>query len=230
MTTLSYPYTLTAGQPENVNQLNSNLNAISTVLNGSVDTTNIASSVLDYAGISSASTVRRGKSIIAASESRTNTAYGTLTTPDQVSNVVLPTDGLIVVAYQALFDESVVGAAKAAIFLNSNQLQATTQDNRSQVQETPKGNGTSAAGLVVLGSYSGGLTSAAQNFGGNDPAPTTGHVVGGAYSSSAGAYAPWGPCYIFAAAGTYTVSVQFKATSGSVTAKGRKLWVWTMGF
>lgn len=43
MTSLSYPYTLTAGQPQNVNQLNSNLNAVATVLNGNVDNTNLAS-------------------------------------------------------------------------------------------------------------------------------------------------------------------------------------------
>ena len=35
---------------------------------------------------------------------------------------------------------------------------------------------------------------------------------------------------VFAAAGTYDISVQFKASSGSVTVKNRKLWVWTMGF
>lgn len=44
MTTLSYPFTLVAGQPENVNQLNSNLNAITTWANGNVDTTNLATS------------------------------------------------------------------------------------------------------------------------------------------------------------------------------------------
>lgn len=44
MTTLSYPFTLVAGQPENVNQLNSNLNAVTTWANGNVDTTNLATS------------------------------------------------------------------------------------------------------------------------------------------------------------------------------------------
>lgn len=32
------------------------------------------------------------------------------------------------------------------------------------------------------------------------------------------------------AAGTYDVSVQFKASSGSVTVKERKLWIVSMGF
>jgi hypothetical protein len=35
---------------------------------------------------------------------------------------------------------------------------------------------------------------------------------------------------MFAAAGTYTISVQFKALSGSVTASNRKLWVQALSF
>jgi hypothetical protein len=62
---------------------------------------------------------------------------------------------------------------------------------------------------------------------------TTGQVVGAGPQMSVSATSPQlvgGPCYIFAAAGTYTVSVQFKSSSGSVTAKNRKLWAWTLGF
>lgn len=44
MGTLTYPYTLTAGQPENVNQLNSNLNAIASVINGGIANVNLSGS------------------------------------------------------------------------------------------------------------------------------------------------------------------------------------------
>lgn len=44
MTTLTYPYTLTAGAPENVNQLNSNLAAISSVINGGITNGNLSGS------------------------------------------------------------------------------------------------------------------------------------------------------------------------------------------
>lgn len=44
MSTLVYPASLVAGAPENVNDLNSNLNAISTVINGGLDNANIAAS------------------------------------------------------------------------------------------------------------------------------------------------------------------------------------------
>lgn len=37
------------------------------------------------------------------------------------------------------------------------------------------------------------------------------------------------PLLGFAAAGTYNISVQYKATSGSITAKERKLWVAVLG-
>lgn len=48
MGTLIYPKTLTALQPENVNDLNSNLTAVASVLNGNVDANNItAGSVTD---------------------------------------------------------------------------------------------------------------------------------------------------------------------------------------
>ena len=43
----------------------------------------------------------RGKCVIAASEARTNTAFGTLTTPDQITGIVMPTDGLVLVGYEA---------------------------------------------------------------------------------------------------------------------------------
>jgi hypothetical protein len=45
MAQIVYPFTLTAGQPENVNQLNSNLNAITAQVNGNLDATNMATAM-----------------------------------------------------------------------------------------------------------------------------------------------------------------------------------------
>jgi hypothetical protein len=42
-----------------------------------------------------------------ASESATSTTYTTLTTPDQVANVVVPTDGKLLISYQAIAKNSV---------------------------------------------------------------------------------------------------------------------------
>src|SRR5689334_701297 len=65
----------------------------------------------------------RGATNIATSQSTSSTTYTTLGTPDQVQNIVMPTNGLIRVRYQATWQESVAGAARAAIFIGSNQAQ-----------------------------------------------------------------------------------------------------------
>lgn len=232
MTDISLPNPLTIGAPENVTHLNNNLNRLVDGLNLAVD-----SGLAELAGLSvDAGTVRRGKTNIATEESRTNTAYGTLTTPDRVASVVLPTDGLIGVLYHATWKESVAGAARAAIFLGSNQLQM-----REAAGPTTSAAWTNSGTANVdspLTSFPLGLAGN-PNASGTAADATTGQVVGTASNGTQfetgtptglAAQYPGGPCYIFAAAGTYTVSVQFKASSGSVTAKNRKLWVWTMAF
>lgn len=179
-----------------------------------------------------------GKSIIATSESRTNTAFGTLATPDQVTGVVMPTDGLIVVQFHAHWRNSVASAGRAAIFIDSNQL-SLPQPINPPTQGGQQAIGSSGTGIDdLLGTFRLGLASH-QGQGVTMPADvTTGQVVGG--NDSAGRYeigvsgalgdGGVGPCYIFAAAGSHTISVQYKSSSGSVTASVRKLWVWTMDF
>lgn len=177
-----------------------------------------------------------GKSIIATEQSRENTAYGTLTTPDRVT-IVLPEDGLIAVAYQATWSETVEHAAFASIFLGANQLKLARAGEGPKgplVQEALIGKTESNA---ILSTFSGGLWSSPAATPYNFGDVTTGQIVGhsgeikygsgtpGAPESSATA---GGPCYLFAAAGTYELSVQFKASSGSVHVKNRKLWVWSM--
>lgn len=161
----------------------------------------------------------RGKCIIPAEQARTNTAYGTLTTPDLVKGIVLPTDGLLFVAYQALWKQSVFVGASAAIFLNNNQLrrQNDTAPSVAEVQTDADVNE-----YTAISSGSRGLVT----DGGSTP--ETSDVTTGQVISPSGS--PGGVCVIFAAAGTYDVSVRFKASSGSVTVKERKLWVWTEVF
>lgn len=234
--TVTLPYTLTAGQPENVNQLMSNLttlkDAINTMQAAGVTADMLAAVVAAYVGVSQTGTVRRGKSVIATEEARTNVAYGKLTTPDQVSSVVLPTDGLICVAYHAMFKNSVTTAGRAAIFLGANQVK--TADNGTAAPVVAEENGGNSAVDTYRPLYSGAgggsggtglsLASSATAYTGD---VTTGQLLGEVGAASAPTP---GPVYIFAAAGTYDVSIQFRSTSGSVTVKERKLWVWTMGF
>jgi hypothetical protein len=183
------------------------------------------------------------KAIIAAEESRTNTAYGTLTAPDQVT-LTLQTNGLIVILYQASWAESVAGAARAAIFIGANQLKLATGNANPETQAAYTGGG-GANTFRTLASGSAGLWSASGNAYAGDV--TTGEIVGLGNSISGGPAnqmnaevggttvatsaeitGNMGPLYVFAAAGAYNVSVQFKASSGSVSAKNRKLWAWAL--
>lgn len=165
----------------------------------------------------------RGHCNISGLESRTNTAYGTLPTPDQVTEIVLPTDGLIVVAYQAAWLSSVSGVGQASIFLNANQLVAAPVTGASP----------GPVGVSVLNDNQGAnITSPLSTFGGG--LACSQNLTGSGYTGDAttgqlvSAAAGGGPCFIFAAAGTYHVSVQYKSSSGSVSVSARKLWVWTM--
>jgi hypothetical protein len=186
----------------------------------------------------------RGKSIISTTESRSNTVYGTLTTPDQVAGIVLPTDGWLVVAFQATWQESVAGAGRAAVFIGSNQMVIGSSGPYTVAAAT---GGSTTAQDRPLFSHAAGLASVGTGSGHTDA--TTGQVVGGAplngdipsweiggtvrgVTPGGAGYTPalGGPCYLFAAAGTYTISVQYKSTSGSVTVKNRRLWVSARGF
>lgn len=239
MGTLVYPFTLTAGANENVNDLNGNLAAIAAVLNGNVDAANLLNGAItadkfttaltQQLGLNNVANVGRGKSIIATSEARTNVAHGTLTTPDQVASIVLPTDGIICVLYSAVWQESVSAAGRAAIFIGGTQLFRAVQNNTVDVVQEADLGGT-AAQNSVLTSYPLGLVSGANSAGAYTGPQTTGQAVGLAPDTVDSSLTYGGPAWVFAAAGTYTISVQFRSTSGSVTVKNRKLWVWTIGF
>lgn len=174
-------------------------------------------------GVNVSGSVRRGAVFIDTEEFRNSASYGTLTTPDQVSNVVLPSGGLILVAYTARFKSSVADAGRAAIFVGATQLQSGAQSGGYSANEASTEN----TGYRLLSTDGTGLVGGTLDSASNDaPLPTTGGSVGIRGTVSFGG----GPVLISAAAGTYTISVQFKATSGTVTASGRKLWVWTLGF
>lgn len=190
-------------------------------------------------GVTADGVVRRGKSIIATEEARTNTSYAVLATPDQVANVVVPTDGKLRISYQALWKESVAGAARAAIFLGSNQLKVAQPNSSGGVTTAAGGSGFSTNTYGPLASCSLGLCTCAP-VGADSGNATTGQATGiglenveielnGSVALFSDAVAG-GECVVMVPAGTYTVSVRFKATSGTVTVKDRRLWVEAIGY
>jgi hypothetical protein len=223
--------------------------AAGAVTNAKIGTGAVAADNLDATtittklGLSGQSVTRRGKSIITASESRTNTAYGLMTTPDRVTGIVLPTDGLIAIGYQATWQESVAGASRAAVFIGANQLKVSNAGFTSPGTQAAATNASVAAADRSLTMTAAGLVSNTQNSAYTGDV-TTGQLLGNAGTSGGGnliaevggtvstfgSQLIGGPCFVFAAAGTYDISIQFKASSGSVTVRDRKLWVWTLGF
>jgi hypothetical protein len=211
-----------------LSQLVATINAIdsSNIADGSILPDDMQSAFLDKLGASSASVIRRGQSSIVTTESRTNAAYGLMTTPDQVSNLVLPTNGVLIVGFQAVWNEGVVGAARAALFLGANQVKIPDNSQAAPIVQEASVGIVGATGVdKPLSTFSGGLAGS----GGNTTA-YTGDVTTGQIIAPNGVIGQAGPCWIRAAAGTYTVSVQFKASSGAVAVKNRTLWVLALGF
>lgn len=204
-----------------------------TPLNESVTEEKVSDTFLDKLGVSDSEVSRRGKSIISGESTVVSTTYKTLSAPDLVT-VTMPTDGLMFIAYQAMWKYS-TGGESAAIFIDGNQLKHAEfgQASPTLAQEGKSGNNVNT--WYPLSTCARGLTFQVPNsttaYTGD---VTTGQLVGIRTSYSDPNFDPvyvgGGPCIIFAAAGNHSVSIQFKATSGSVTAKERKLWVWTMGF
>lgn len=160
-----------------------------------------------------------GKSIIMGSGTRTDAAYGALDNgPDQVP-VTLESGGLIVVRAQAVWRSSTSGAGRAAVFVGGNQAKIANvaSSNAPVVSEVASLNTTDAP---LVTTPTGLVTADSSSVGGYGADVTTGQIVG---IPSGG-----GDLVMAADAGTYTVSLQWKSATGSVTARARHVWVWTL--
>lgn len=142
--------------------------------------------------------------IIAAEETRESTSYGTMSTADEITGVVLPANGIIRIRYAAIVKGTVPTAARVGLFLNSTQI----------------GNGTESIEVFPNETSFTFITT------GGGPAGLVRGVAGSTFPATGVAMVP---IDVFAAAGTYSVSARFKASSGSVTAKERKLFVEVLG-
>jgi len=224
MPNFSVNNTISPGDPSDANKAMANWTGLVNNLNrsggGGLDGDNLTATAASQLGLSDTvgPATRRGAVSIATAESTSSATYTTLTTPDKVSSVVLPTNGLLLIGYVALWQNSVGSAGRAAIFIGANQLKNyPTTGGVATVQEVTGNNSTGvntvlASNQIGLGGSTGSATTEV----------TTGVTVGNANNG--------GFAVVTAAAGTYDISVQFKASSGSVTVQNRHLWVWTIGF
>lgn len=151
--------------------------------------------------------------ITATEQTRESASFGTLPTADEISSVVMPANGLMLIGFRAQVKSSVENAGKIAIFLGGNQLKTVSlAGNEGQEASTNTAGVFSNVSSAVTGLTA--VTQAAVPV-------TTGQILG---TSTAGGFIA-----VFAAEATYNVTIQYKATSGSVTAKERKLWVAILG-
>jgi len=185
-------------------------------------------------------------SVIPTEETRTNVAYGTLTTPDQVSGIKISSGQLLIVSFAATWRQSVSEKGRASFFLTREGftafqppvLIAGAKEGQTSAAAFA-GAGASAWADLVSDAF--GLRSTDTEFG--TPAkvmPGAGYLVAGGGKASYlhefnGAiqklnvpkegYVGWGGFAVFQGliAGTYTVDVRFKSAEGSVTAKERRL-------
>lgn len=163
-----------------------------------------------------------------------SSAYSLLATADSLPSVnATGTRNLIGVWYRAVWQESVAGAAKAAIFINNNQL-VVPSNGGPVAQAAMKLAGTAANFDTPLSSYPAGLITFLSS-----PTSYSGDVVTGqaqAIVNSNGNLSDninntsnqrpnaGGPCWIVSpGAGTFQISVRYLVTSGSGLVKNRVL-------
>jgi hypothetical protein len=196
--------------------------------NGNIDDDNIKSAagiqwsklangtaVLDQLGANGDATVRRGRSVIAGAGTRTNTVYGALDGgaapgPDQVSGIVVPANAKLLISYQALIKNSAGNTGLVAIFLGSDQLKQPIGTGAPSVAETAISSDTDFGWIYTTPSAVFGWAVAIGV--GDATSVTTGMLLGRNIE-------------VDVAPGTYVVAVMFKSSSGTVTAKERKLFV-----
>lgn len=157
------------------------------------------------------------KSIIASEQSTASGSYTLLGTPDRVQGIVLPTDGLLFIAYKALVNKGAGEGGNAAIFIGGNQLKVATTESAPKVQAVSFPNGFGGWDYIVTTPV--GLQNKA--FVAGDDV-TTGQVLG---AGTDGGILP-----VYMAAGTYDVEVRYRTSGTSAIAKQRKLWVWSKAF
>jgi len=138
--------------------------------------------------------------VIGAEQSTSSTTFVRLATPDEVTGVVLPANGLIRVGYIAIWSSTVAGAGRAILAVST--LGALPSAQNSTTEATT--NGTSTTYLSTQSAST--------------------PLASGRISTEAVPVA-FQSMEIFASAGTYSVGVSFAATSGTVKVKERKLWV-----
>lgn len=164
--------------------------------------------------------VRRDFVTIDGAETRTDINYGYLATPDRIQNIVVPSNGLVLISYEAIW-KTTSAACNAQILFGAGPLQRLTSVNvwgdvSAQLAVNP-----TLEQYLTTSSLFGMITTTGTGYDGEADI-TTGLVVG----QSQGGFIP-----VYADPGTYDIGVQYRdGLGGTVTVKRRRLIVVTIGF
>lgn len=187
------------------------------IRDGAVTSNKVGSTLAGYLGISTSSSVRRGYTSNSGNQTTTSTSYVALTSADEVQSVVVPTNGLLIVRFSALW--KLAGATndgKATIFIGANQLVDWTADGAPTVVE---------ATLPATGDNYGILTTSSTGFTViSSPTSDSSSVTTGTIARR---------LEIDVAPGTYTVQVRYHVNAtagGTLNVKERVLRVDTEGY
>lgn len=169
------------------------------------------------------------KSIIAAEQTR-GTGLDYLGTPDKVTGIVVPPNGLIVVLFMALVKNTSGFEGKAAIVIDDDPV-TRWQGGGGGPGENERYFPNDAGEYKALVTTGAGLATVSDSGTPEQTAPSGPHIVGLDDSVSGDQRQLGGPCYIVhPAGGEVDVGIQFGGDSGTTSAKNRCLWVWSMAF
>ena len=174
--------------------------------NGPVQLLALAEAIEDAISIRSS-----GKSIGAAEQTTNSVTAVELGPPDRCSGIVVPEDGLLKVVFRALVKDT--GSGAVLLYVDSTTVKIVALSAAPATQEGPI---TDSEYQFVV-SHGGGLGSMGVGSSAASDGVTTGLIAGS-------------ECVIHGLpAGTYDVSVRYKA-GGTLSAKDRRLWVWSQAF
>lgn len=206
-------------------QMLANFDAVTDQVNGNVDGNNLSLGTRQALGVSDTTAVRRGSSVITASEAPT-TSWAVLATPDRVSNIVLPSAGLIKVSYVAFANKTVgTGSNLFAMLVKLNTSQPYGQAGGGMSTLFGRlaiSSGLAASRHLIIATSGaaedGILVTDVGGVGTPTDAQTNGRLVGGFVS-------------IAVNAGTYTVEAQWQRdTATTVSIFARRLYVEAVAF
>lgn len=160
-----------------------------------------------------------GKLYVPTQETIVSTTYALATTPDRIQNVVMPTDGLFAIGFIGMWKVSAAATVNACVHLGANPVKApNTASGGSPINAEAQASPGLATGYTWV-------TTSKFGMAGTMAAGADASTVSTGMTLWNQAFGDGGLVQVFAAAGTYDISVQWKTSTGTLSIKERRLWV-----